>query len=288
MKWSDPALLFPEGLSTALRMYFFVSPSGRMLAVAGLRASPDTPEEARRGGLIVREIRADHSLGDVYTLRRPAGESEAKLPPLFSTAPDRGFVEGCEALLGNKPFLEQQDYGRLLGERRMKWHDLNNWPADEPSRGEFPNRFGKAICFFHRKDGALVALMKWGWVMVSRDEGQTWSPPVRPPTLVAGMAKTWGQRTSNGKYVLFYNPDLLNRYPLVMVHGEDGVTFRDMRIVNGDLPPIRYPGLYKVQGPQYVRGVSEWSSDGTWRDAAIWIAYSMNKEDIWVSRVPVP
>jgi hypothetical protein len=130
--------------------------------------------------------------------------------------------------------------------------------------------------------------MKWGWVLVSRDEGETWSSPVRPSTLVTGMAKVWGQRTPSGKYVLFYNPDPEKRYPLVMVHGEDGITFGDMRIVNGDHPPLRFAGLNKLEGPQYVRGISEWSSDGTWRDDAIWIAYSLGKEDIYVSRIPVP
>ena len=63
------------------------------------------------------------------------------------------------------------------------------------------------------------------------------------------------------------------------------VTFRDMGVVFGDKPPMRYPGLHKSPGPQYFRGVSEWSSDGSWKDDAMWIAYSVNKEDIWVSRV---
>jgi hypothetical protein len=285
-KWSAPELLFPEGLSTAMRMYFFHAPNGRMLAVAGYRTSKDTTAEYKKGSLIVREIRGDHSLGDVFMLRPPSEVTNTTVQS-YSTAKNRGFVEACEQLLANKPFLEQQDYGRLLGDQRLKWHDLNIWPAEEPSRAEFPNRFGKAMCFFHRADGALVSVMKWGWVMLSKDEGKTWSQPVRPPTLVAGMAKTWGQRTSNGKYVLFYNPHLLNRFPLVMVHGDDGITFGDMRIVNGERPPLRYPGLYKVEGPQYVRGISEWSSDGSWKDKGIWIVYSMNKEDIWVTRVPL-
>jgi len=34
--------------------------------------------------------------------------------------------------------------------------------------------------------------------------------------------------------------------------------------------------------------VSEWASDGTRNDAAMFIAYRSNKEDIWVTRVPVP
>jgi hypothetical protein len=283
MHWSAPKLLFPQGLSTAMRMYFFRAPNGRMLAVAGLRTSTNSISEATKNALIVREIRKDHSLGDIFLLKQL---NMATVPPCFGQSKDDGFVKAGEQLLQNKPFLEQQDYGRLLGERRMKWHDVNTWASDEPSRAEF-NRFGKAMCFYHRGDGALVGLMKWGWAMVSHDEGNTWSAPTRPSTLVVGMAKVWGQRTSDGRYALFYNPHLLNRFPLVMVDGTDGMTFGNMRVVNGDHPPLRFPGLYKVEGAQYVRGLSEWSSDGSWKDKALWVTYSMNKEDIWVSRVPL-
>ena len=111
---------------------------------------------------------------------------------------------------------------------------------------------------------------------------------MRPPTLVVGMAKAWGQRTSDGRYALLYNPDLLNRWPLIMVTGDDGITFGNMRVVQGELPPLRYPGLYKVPGPQYVRGISEWASDNSRQDPSMYVAYSMNKEDIWVSRIRMP
>ncbi len=286
--WSEPKELFPQGLSTHLRMFFFHASNGRMLAIAGLRLSNDPLTERQKGPVIVREIKDDHSLGDVFLLRAPTEETKRDVPPMFDDAPDKGFVEACNQLLANKPFLEQSDYGLLLGDRRMKWHDSGAWPADEPSRPHFKDRFGKAMSFYHRKDGALVALMKWGWVMVSRDEGETWSAPVRPPTLVAGMAKTWGQRTADGRYLLAYNPSLAERFPLVAVTGDDGITFGGMRVIHGELPPMRYSGLYKGIGPQYVRGISEWSSDGSRDDAATWLAYSMSKEDIWVSRVPMP
>src|SRR3954465_6936018 len=35
--WGQPQELFPQGVSTPLRMYFFHAPNGRMLAIAGLR-----------------------------------------------------------------------------------------------------------------------------------------------------------------------------------------------------------------------------------------------------------
>ncbi len=287
--WSPPSELFPMGVSTGSRMYFFCAPNGRMLAIAGLRTSNDQMTERKKGALVVREIFPDHSLGPVFTLRPPADPQQSKPPPGFQTATEEGFVQSCKQLLANKPFLEQADYGYLLGDARMKWHDLSAWPADEPSR-EYFDRFGKAISFFHRKDGSLVGVMKWGWVIVSPDEGQTWTAPVRPPTFVSGMAKAWGQRTGDGRYALVYDPHLQQRYPLVIVHADDGINFYDMRTVHADVPPLRYPGRFKSPGPQYVRGISEWSSDGSWRDAsrALWVCYSVNKEDIWVSRVPLP
>jgi hypothetical protein len=88
---------------------------------------------------------------------------------------------------------------------------------------------------------------------------------------------------------LVYNPSTRNRFPLVVVTGDDGITFRDMRIVQGELPVQRYAGLHRSIGPQYVRGISHWADDGSRAgETVMWLAYSMNKEDIWVSRVPLP
>jgi hypothetical protein len=81
----------------------------------------------------------------------------------------------------------------------------------------------------------------------------------------------------------------MTRYPLALVHGDDGRVFRDMRVVHGELPAQRYPGLHKNLGPQYMRGLAEWANDGHLPDQqAMWLIYSVSKEDIWVSRIPLP
>jgi len=49
---------------------------------------------------------------------------------------------------------------------------------------------------------------------------------------------------------------------------------------------MRYGGAYKSYWPQYVRGILE--GNGLPADKAMWVTYSMNKEDIWVARIPVP
>ena len=49
---------------------------------------------------------------------------------------------------------------------------------------------------------------------------------------------------------------------------------------------MRYGGNYKSYGPQYTRGIEE--GNGIPPDGKLWVTYSMNKEDIWVSSIPVP
>jgi hypothetical protein len=171
----------------------------------------------------------------------------------------------------------------------MKWHDPANWPGGRVPGDSDKWVAGKAYSFFRRPDNVLVGVSKMGWVTTSSNDGETWTQPVVPPTLVTGKAKVWSQRASDGRYALVYNPSRKNRYPLVVVTSDDGVQFRNMRVVQGELPIQRYEGIFRSVGPQYCRGVSAWSDDGSRpHDNCMWLAYSMNKEDIWVSRVPLP
>ena len=282
--WDAPRELFPQGISTPLRMYFFLASSDRMLAIAGMRSDTHDTSEDRKGPLIVREIFPDHTLGAVFALQ---GDSSTLDP--FDASLDPGFIAACRELLADTVFLEQQDRGRLLGERRMKWHDASAWPAGSVPGDNDKWVAGKAYSFFRRPDGMLVGISKMGWTTTSRDDGKTWSQPSVPSTLITGKAKVWSQQTADGRYALVYNPSARNRYPLAIATSDDGATFRDMRIVQGELPIQRYAGMHRSIGPQYVRGISRWSDDGSRRgESVMWLVYSMNKEDIWVSRVPVP
>ena len=279
--WSAPADLFPRKVAWACRFYFYRAANGRMLAFCAGKSADGTVSEAAKKVLLVREITADHRLGDVFTLIAPLADQ----PPFFETATDADFVAACREAVGNNLLLEQQDYGRFLGESRIKWHD-------DPSLNSVGFwKFGKALCFYHKQDRTLVGLCKMGYATLSDDAGKNWSKPVQPPTLLAGSGKIWGQRTADGRFALAYNPDpgRAKRYPLVIVNGDDGGEFHDMRVVHGELPSLRYPGKYKDLGAQYVRGLAEWADDGTFADKqAMWLVYSVNKEDIWVARIPLP
>ncbi|MHC4646142.1 MAG: PA14 domain-containing protein [Planctomycetota bacterium] len=290
--WSEPKLLFPPGTNNAGRFNFYLASNGRMLVLTQSNIFNRKSMMSKKT-MLVRELYADHRMGDIYTLfgaDRPPN-SFYPYPPLYYKSEDAGFVAACREACNNKPLLEQQDLGSYLGDRRMKWHDENSWP-----QGSVPDvygwSFGKSFAFYHRKDGTLVGICKIGWVTQSNDEGKTWSLPVVPKGIVAGAGKVWAQKTQDDRYAMIYNPQTPPpdaRFPLVVTASDDGITFRNMRVVHGEVPPRRYIGQGKDMGPQYVRGVAEWAGDAPTIDkSAIWVIYSLNKEDIWVSRIPVP
>jgi hypothetical protein len=85
-----------------------------------------------------------------------------------------------------------------------------------------------------------------------------------------------------------YNHSLTrnNRFPLVVMTSDDCRDFNGMLCLHGEVPPMRFSGLYKNAGPQYVRGIEE--GNGKPPGPFLWNTYSMNKEDLWVARTRVP
>ena len=90
---------------------------------------------------------------------------------------------------------------------------------------------------------------------------------------------------SDGTYATVYNPSEF-RWPLAISLSKDGLEYTTLNLVHGEITPMRYGGNYKSFGPQYVRGIQE--GNGTPPDGDLWVTYSMNKEDMWVSHIPVP
>src|SRR4051812_14509977 len=157
--WTDPAELFPQGISTPLRMYFFFASNGRMLAIAGLRTDQSDTDEDKKGALVVRGIRDDHTLAEVFTLQVFNVDAQRR-PPMFDQSSDAAFVKACRELLADRVYLEQQDRGRLLGARRMKWHDPSAWPGGKVPGDSEKWVAGKSYSFFERPDGVLVGVSK--------------------------------------------------------------------------------------------------------------------------------
>ena len=288
--WGKPQVAFPvytppEGITPQKpyygyimhqRMGFYTAPNGRLLTLAFYGHSYDP---FRQGGIgrVVREVYRDGTMGPIYFIRYTShadwNESNTSYP-LYIRSKDKGFREACQALLAD-PL------------KTLQWIDEDRGLDGFYHLKDSINRV-QATSYFHRKDGHVVALWKWSYAALSADEGMSWSTPVRIPSLIMAGGKNWGQRTRDGRYAMVYNPIETQpyRYPLVAVTSDDGIRFDSMAVVHGEVPPRRFFGENKDFGPCYVRGITEGEQQPD--DQNMWLAYTVNKEDVWVSRVPLP
>ncbi|MDP0500815.1 MAG: exo-alpha-sialidase [Verrucomicrobiota bacterium JB022] len=277
VNWSAPKLLFPayqlpdgSWTLTHQRMVWYVAPNGRLLAT-GFHGEAPNPNDGSGIGRVVREVKANGELGPIYFIRYNSGpnwdEAKAKQYPFYTQSGDAAFKEACEALLNDKLATAQ-------------W-----WEEDRAEDGFYRVK-GKAFMTYHRPDGKVVGLAKDAQASISDDEGETWERKGFIPGLEVNGSKYWAQKTDDGKYALVYNPTTRLRHPLAVMLSDDGQNFDQLLSIHGELPVQRWPGLYKNMGPQYVRGISEGNGNPPGND--LWLTYSVNKEDLWVSRTPTP
>jgi len=285
--WSKPQVIFPayeapEGVKVPAgysgymmhqRMGFYISSDNRLLTLAFYGHAEDPFMEGGIGR-VVREIYKDGRPGPIYFIRYSShtnwNETNTSFP-FYTDSNDEGFVAACNELLNDKL-------------KTMQW-----WDEDRGLDGFYNiEEAGSALSYFHRKDGKVVALWKRSMCALSNDGGLTFSKPVKAPTLIMAGGKNWGQQTDDGRYAMVYNPIDIDeyRYPLITISSDDGVIFDDMVLVQGEVPPRRFFGRWKDFGPCYVRGIVEGNGNPPGDD--MWLTYSMNKEDIWISRVPTP
>ncbi|WP_229216083.1 hypothetical protein [Dyadobacter frigoris] len=285
--WNKPQVVFPpyqapagvkipdgyKGYMMHQRMGFYVAPNGRLL-VLGFYGHTEDPFKKGGIGRVAREVYKDGTFGPIYFIRYTSdanwNESNTSYP-FYKKSSDAGFVASCDALLRDQLMTFQ-------------WHD-----EDSGADGFYNNKkAGSALSYYHRKDGKVVALWKKSLTAISSDEGKTFSDPVKVPTFLMSGGKQWGQKTEDGRYAISYNPieQTQYRFPLVVVTGEDGIVYDNMLLVQGELPPRRFSGRWKDFGPCYMRGIEEGNGNPPGND--MWLSYSMNKEDIWIGRIPVP
>ena len=282
-----PGRHIPEGEYSVMhqRMGFYVAPNGRLLTLGFYSYCPTPrvgPNNGHGIGRVVREIYSDGSLGPIYFIRynRHAGWSKENTRyPFYTTSVDTGFVIACDSLLED-PLMTLQWWEE--DQSRDGFYSIQPW---EEKLGDFE---AKAFSWVHRPDGNLLGVWKSQWAALSPDEGKSWTRPHQCFTLQACNAKVWIQQTEDDKYALVYNHSATqdNRFPLAVMTSKDAHRFDDLLCLQGEVPQIRYQGFAKNQGPQYVRGITE--GNGNPPGDYMWNTYSMNKEDIWVSRTRVP
>ncbi len=261
------------------RMSFFHASNDVMLVLGFYGWSPAlwiTNWDNYGIGRAVRRLYPDGSLGDIYFIKinwQGGWKKEDLQFPLYKEAIDSDMIEACEELLANSLYVQQwaEEHGDKDSAIKVK----------HPQKGTY-----QAFCWYHRSENEVIGLWKHSFVSRSTDGGNSWELPVKSPSLVMSGQKIWGCKVAEDSYALIYDPTLetQHRYPMCMVTSEDGLHFADMKLVHGEVPPIRYKGFCKDLGPQYMRGICEGMEKP---DQDIHLTYSVNKEDIWFARIPV-
>ena len=269
----------------ASRMAFYVAPTGRLLvsqANAGRSGGP--------GERLVREILGPKSYGpETYSVKTNYAGPLPRMTPYYLSSSDSGFRAACEALLADPLFCQQ-------------WQEEDQDPNFYTiSTKTIPGvREWKAFSWYRLADNRIVGAWKKHYMVVTT--GTSWTRNSVPAPVEATSfgfnpsAKVWGTRTEDGRYAFVGctpgkpGGDLHRRWPLAVTTSRDGLTFdTPYLVIAGDMPPQRYEnavGDDKNSGPQYVRGICPGNGDPPGTD--LWLTYSMNKEDIWVARVPTP
>ena len=143
--------------------------------------------------------------------------------------------------------------------------------------------------FYQTDDGVIHMLLRsrtpYLWVTESTDDGETWSPPVRTD-FSDNQAKFHFGRLPDGRFYYVGNPDQRTvgtgnplRCPLVLSLSEDGTVFDRHYILADTIVHRRFQGREKVGIYAYPNTIVH--------DEALCVAFSINKEDIAVLRVPL-
>lgn len=261
------------------RMGFYTASTERLLITSfyGICPTPHVkPNNGYGVGRVVREIYEDGTMSDIFFLRYNSaggyGREQVELFPYYEESRDAGFIQACRELLTD----------RLA---TLQW-----WEEEQLDKELFPRMEGKALSYYTLPDGEVMGVYKDSVTSMTCDhgKGEEWSPLERSPDIITATGKVWGQRMPDGRYALVYNPspDGAHRWPLAITTGENGRDFYHLSCILPEIAPCRYEGVLKNLGAQYMRGITEANHHPA--DMGIWIAYSVNKEDMWIARIPNP
>ena len=139
---------------------------------------------------------------------------------------------------------------------------------------------------FRRKDGALVMVFRdqessfRKLAAVSYDRGETWSKAVET-AFPDSRSKQCAGNFPDGTPFLIGNPGpRKDRSLLILATASDGETFAEAWILRDNPPERRFEGKAKTQGYSYPKAYVD--------EDFLYVAYSVNKEEIAVTRLKWP
>jgi hypothetical protein len=288
-KWKQPFVCLPsmggmrkpERYGRVLTAEAWVVAGGKMYVVAGVNDKPGPKNKIESGyeitqsgqkrmlfdgrvgwGRVARSVATDGEMGPIFWL---VDDPPAPMQgfPKYPDARDPQFREAASLInryLANPlhmpawEFLHHTDHP----------HSVDDHEMGEPTA-------------YRRPDGTLVKLSRDDgpnhshrlYASLSKDDGKTWTTPLRT-NIPDSPAKAVTGTLPNGKIYLIGNQISLST---------DGKTFDWAAAIRHGTPPLRHPGLYKDRGFQYPSALVEGN--------ALWVIYSINKEDVAISHIPL-
>ena len=146
----------------------------------------------------------------------------------------------------------------------------------EPS--QYLQRDGSIVMLFRDQKSSFRKLAS-----ISTDMGQTWTKSELTDMPDARTKQCAGNLPNGTAYMVSCPTNGKWRWPLVLQLSDDGILFdRALLIRSGladDLPAKRYEGRYKTIGYSYPKAMIH--------DNKLYIGYSVNKEDVVCSIIPI-
>ncbi len=299
-KWLPPFVCLPsmggmrkpERSGRVLTAEAWVVVEGKMYVVGGVNDKPGPTHKIEAGyettasgqkrmlatsfggrvgwGRVARSVAQDGDMGPIFWL--------VDDPP----APIEGFPQYPDAQNPQFHRVARQINHYLANPLHMPaWDFLNH--TDSPLAADNHKMWEPTA--YRRQDGVIVKLSRgihsdWIYVSLSKDGGKTWTTNVRT-NIPNSPSKAVAGTLPNGEIYLIGNQirTSQSRNPLVISLSPDGKTFNWAAAIRHGIPPLRYPGDAKNRGFQYPSAMVVGKS--------LWVIYSINKEDIAISRIPL-
>jgi len=174
---------------------------------------------------------------------------------------------------GRMKILTTKDPNGLAGWKESAFPKLQNAKVFGYSEPGMFFAGGKVTMTFRNYSGFLFA-------STSNNNGRSWTHPVKTnfPDSTARLA---AGNLSDGSVYMINNPmpTRFDRSLLVLTHSRDGKTFDRAWRIRAKQAKKRFDGKHKLDGWQYPHAV-------TWK-GQLFVAYSINKEDVSVTRIPI-